>query len=130
MKRILIMILALTTAGAAWAADVAVDTFEQAFSSKGLPLSLKLKDLDGSWRRFAAGGGGEAVNPAAAMILAMSGGAAPVGSVYYTKGQTITIAGDKFLIVYRAQPKAADAAAAMAAMRGGQPPEPEHLTAL
>ena len=32
MKRFLILFLALTTAGAAWAADLAIDSLEQAFS--------------------------------------------------------------------------------------------------
>ena len=65
------------------------------------------------------------------MIMAMSGGSQVASRLLCQVGQTISIGSDRYLIVYRAQPKAPDAAAG----HGGDAaryatPEVEHLSAL
>ena len=89
---------------------------------------MRLQDLDESWRRINVSGG-EGVN-AAAMYRAMLTGSFSPGA-YYTKGQSVVIGSETYLIAYRAQSKAAaaDAQVMALAMRGGTPPEPEKPTA-
>ena len=90
-------------------------------SGKHVPLALKLKDLDGSWRRVR-------VSPSDtgtffAMYGALLGGAG--AGVYYTKGDVVLLAGETYVIAYQHQIKPVDT---MALMRSGAPPEPETLT--
>ncbi len=62
-------------------------------SGKVAPLSLKLKNLNSSWRRFAlveTGG-----------MAGLFGPVTTVGGAYYTKGDTVTVAGETFLLAYR-----------------------------
>lgn len=129
MKRILILGLALGLAPLAPAAEPA--TFEQLLAGKEYPLSLKFKDLDGNWRRFSANAGADAAN----VVRAMYGAAAGGGNLFYTKGQTVSVGGETYLVAYRVQTKAMDMAGIQVAMqaammRGGQPPEPEKPTAM
>ena len=56
-------------------------------SGKTYPLTFKLKQLDGSWRRLGISG------PATQV--------AGVSNVYYTKGQMVTLNGEKYLVTYR-----------------------------
>ena len=121
MKLILTALFALTTIALA---DTA--TFEQVLSGKDFPLTYKLKDLDANWRRFTASTGVDAANPLNA-VRAMYGSTS--ANYYYTKGQTVAIGGESYLVAYRWQSKALDMAAMQVAMRGGQPPELEKPTA-
>ena len=121
MKKTLSLLLALTAATLA-VADV---TMEQVLAGKDYPLTLKLKDPDGTWRRFTAATGNEPMNPYRAMY-GMAGG----GSTHFTKGQTVTVGGETYLVAYRIQTKPFDMVAwqQMAMRGGGQPPEPEKPT--
>ncbi|MCG3147252.1 MAG: hypothetical protein PCFJNLEI_00691 [Verrucomicrobiae bacterium] len=120
MKITHLLALALLT-GSVALADVT--TMEQALAGKEFPLTLKFKDLDAGWRRLTASA---TVDPAN-IYRAMYGGAA--AGYYYTKGQTVTVGGETYLVAYKSQMKALDMVAMQAAMRGGQPPEPEKPTA-
>jgi len=59
-------------------------------------LTLQMKDLDGQWRRLSAGGAGDS-GGIAAVYSAMFGGG---GGVYYTKGETVSVATETYLIAY------------------------------
>lgn len=113
----------------ALAAQAQTATWETVLSGREFPLTLKLKDLDGNWRRFTASVGVESAAPAA--VYRAMYGAGPGPAVFYTKGQTVVVAGETYLVAYRIAPKMLDAAQLTALMRGGgPPPEPEKPTAL
>ena len=83
---------------------------------KHVPLSLQLKDLDGSWRRVR-------VSPSDAgatfgMYQQLLTGAA--GGVFYTKGESVLIAGETYVIAYQQPSKLVDT---MSIFRGGTPAE-------
>lgn len=104
------LFLALVVAAAAQAT-----TLKELFSGNTVPLSLKLKDLTGDWRRFSTSG--DAVSPAnisRVMFGTGSGG-------YYSRGETLTADGETYLIAYRIQIKMPD----VTVMMRGQPPIPE-----
>ena len=87
-----------------------------------VPLTLKLKDLDATWRRLSIAGHSD--SEAMLMFYArLMGGAASL--TYYTKGETVTISGETYLLAYRPQTKGSDM---MVLMRGGSPPPPESFT--
>ncbi len=93
--------------------------FVSALSGDKHPLTLKLKALDSSWRSVSLGNSGDQMQ----LYLAMMSGGAP--NVYYTKGETVTVGGDIYLIAYHHQ--AAINYAAL--MRGGaEPPVLPKLT--
>jgi hypothetical protein len=109
--------------------------FQQLLSGKEFPQSLKLKDLNGDWRRLSIGttdaakggmgdmlsqlmqvgmmsdkGKGKGKDDAASAMLGMSllsglfgGGGESEKPVYYTKGQTVTVGSETFLLAYRYQ---------------------------
>lgn len=83
---------------------------------KTAPLTLKLKDLDPNWRVFTAASG----SYQDLIASAMGGG----GSRVYTKGDTITVGSEVFLVTYK--PDALNMASMFA---GGGPPKPKPLTA-
>jgi hypothetical protein len=90
-------------------------------SGKQVPLALKLKNLDASWRRVR-------VSPSDAgaflgMYAQLLGGAG--SGVYYTKGEVVVLAGLTYVIAYQHPIKPVDTTALF---RGGTPPEPEPLT--
>jgi hypothetical protein len=64
-------------------------TIQEALSGKTLPLALKLKDLDETWRRVDVGGAADAASPTAIYRAMLSGQTS--GGAFFTKGQTITI---------------------------------------
>ena len=122
----LLTLLALPVATNAIAEN---STFPEVLAGKQYPLALRLQDLDESWRRVTVSVGVDSFNPAALYRVMMTGSFRP--GVYYTKGQTVILGGETYLIAYRAQSKQAVDAQVMAlAMRGGgAPPEPEKATA-
>jgi thiol-disulfide isomerase/thioredoxin len=85
-------------------------------SGKEAPLTLKLKDLDSSWRVFTA----SSSSYENILASAMSGGA---GNRIFTKGDTVTVGTDVFLVTYKADPP--DMASLFG---GGGPPKPKPLT--
>jgi hypothetical protein len=93
--------------------------FKDLLAGKTVPLSLKLKDLTSDWRRFTTVGA-DTVSPANITRL-MFGGAA---GGYYSRGETVTAAGESYLVAYRLQTKPLDATV----FTRGQPPTPEKPT--
>ena len=96
-------------------------------SGKTHPLALQLKDLTDAWQRMAinlqSSGGASSLN----LMLGAPSGASE--DVYYTKGETVTTAGQTYLVAYRAQVKRASFMDFMLAGQRGQPPAlPEKLT--
>jgi len=99
MRRVALMMLVVlvapTLASAAPAKGRQPASFKPLLSGKVAPLSLKLKELNSTWRRFAlveTGG-----------MAGLFGLATTVGGGYYTKGDTVTVAGETFLLAYRQQ---------------------------
>lgn len=68
--------------------------FASAVSGTPLPLSLKLKDLNGNWRTFSSSDAGNQVQSYMAMMSGSS------HDTYYTKGETQTLGGELYLIAY------------------------------
>ncbi|MBV9850558.1 MAG: hypothetical protein JO250_12875 [Armatimonadetes bacterium] len=95
-----------------------------------VPLSLKLGDLNGDWRRMTITGTFDLGS--VTQVITSLLGSAGVG-VYYTHGQTVTLGSTTYLITYRTQPKALDLTSLMQMMQtaaaSNKPPAPEPLTA-
>jgi hypothetical protein len=96
--------------------------FKDIFSGKTVPLSLKLKDLTGDWRRFTTGGAADASPAGISRTYAAILGGGSVG--YYSRGETVAADGETYLIAYRMQTKPLD----VAVITRGQPPAPEKPT--
>ncbi|HUJ09131.1 MAG TPA: hypothetical protein VL171_03830 [Verrucomicrobiae bacterium] len=96
---------------------------KELLSGKRVPLSLELKDLDGTWSRV-----GLAVQADSTLLsfYARLAGGGSGATTYYTKGETVILAGDTYLLAYRPQTKNLDMAAVLRG--GGTPPSPEKLT--
>ena len=122
-----IILAALLAAGLAGAAAAQTMTLQEALSGKTIPLTMKLSSLDDTWRRMSPGSGADLANPLAMIYGARLG--AMSASVSYTKGQTVTIGSETFLVAYAPQSRALDVAKLNALMRSGQPAEPEKPTA-
>lgn len=75
-------------------ADVAA-----ALSGSVYPLALKLKDLDGSWRVFSFTGGASDTSGQLGAYFALLTGSGQ--SSYYTRGETVTLGGEVYLVAYR-----------------------------
>jgi hypothetical protein len=107
---------------------------KQLFSGSSYPLTIKLKDLNGDWRRFSVGssGGEGGMGGFFSMIMSMFGGAMGGGGgngAYYTKGDTVNLGGETFIVAYRIKPKPVDPGALATMMApGSKPPVPEKLT--
>jgi len=98
---------------------------KQIVSGKLFPLTLVLKDLNPEWTttRIAstpdAGGGGSDA------LLMLVSGAMGGSQHFYTKGDTVKITSETYLVAYRPAIRQLD----MSALRGSEPPKPEPLTA-
>jgi peroxiredoxin len=98
------------------AASQAADPTFPLLAGKGAPLTIQLKDLDSNWRVFTASSNSyENI-----LASAMGGGS---GNRVYTKGGTITVGTDVFLVTYKPDPP--DMASLFA---GGGPPKAKPLT--
>jgi len=84
------------------------------------PLSLKLSDLNGEWRRLRVGGSD--AGGLMGLYSAMMGGVAT--TYYYTQGRTVAVSGETYLVAYRPRSKPVDMSAMM---RSSSPPTPEKL---
>lgn len=71
---------------------------DQVISGSKFPLTLKLMELNSGWRglsisgQFETGGGMQSFNP----LFVTTG-----SNIYYTKGQTITVGSETYMIAYR-----------------------------
>ena len=96
---------------------------KELLSGKTIPLSLKLKDLDEQWRRVSI----KSSDWTEAYAVMLSGGG---NNPYYTKGQSVTLAGETYLVAYRVPGASANSMQMMFGQRQGNPPaEPQKLTA-
>lgn len=98
-------------------------------SSTQHPLTLQMKDLNADWRRVNVvgqldlGGYTQVLNSALAALLGRLGSAA-----YYTRGETVTIGGETYIIAYRPQIKGPDFGGLVQAIqKGGPKTKPEAL---
>jgi hypothetical protein len=107
---------------------------KELFSGSTHPLTVKMKDLNTDWRRFSVGssGGDSGMGGFFSMIMGMLGGAMGGGGgtgAYYTKGETVNIGGETFIVAYRIKPKPMDPAAFTTMMGpGSKPPIPDKVT--
>ncbi len=80
--------------------------FTSAVSGTSRPLTLKIKDLDATWRQMSIS------KTSGLDVLTLLGGrgAAPSLDQYYTQGETTVIGGETYLIAYRYALKLSDLA--------------------
>ena len=104
MKTLCAVMLAASLAGVAAAQTL---TFQDVLSGKTVPLTVKLGSLDDTWRRLNPGSGAETVNPLTLIYGGRFGGAL-TPNVAYTKGQTLALGGENYLVAYTAPAKALD----------------------
>jgi len=121
------LLAVLLVAGLAGPVLAETMTIQEALSGKTLPLTMKLKDLDETWRRVNVGGAADASNPTMIYRAMMSGQMS--ANTFFTKGQTITIGSETYLVGYTIQGKPTDMVKLQTMMRSGQPPEVEKPTA-
>ena len=108
------------------AAGAKAEGLKDLLSGTPFPLALQLKDLNSEWRRINVANAGDPAGLPRA-YAAMLGGAAG-GGVFYTKGETVNVEGQSYLIAYRLQTKPIDWQAMMRGGFGNKPPEPEKPT--
>jgi len=98
-------------------------SFGDIMSGKAFPLTVKLKDLSGEWRRMTIGGQFDGSN----IMQMMMGGGGGASEAFYSRGDTVLIGGETFLVAYKSATKRMGMAELMQAQRG-RPPAPEKLT--
>ncbi len=122
MRRVVVAVgvLLLTSVAGLAAGSGSMEAF---LAGKVAPFTRQVKDLDGSYLRFAlpymSGSG---------WLGSMSryGGEAPPA---YTQGQTVTIGGEVYLIAYAVESKGGDASGLMYGRPNPNAPDPEPVTA-
>ncbi|MHB9131071.1 MAG: hypothetical protein ACYDBB_08285 [Armatimonadota bacterium] len=125
MKSAMRLILLLAALCATLPAFSQAVTLMDLLSGKSVPLSLQVKELNGEWRRITlddqSGGPSQVM-----MMMAMMEQIGMVQHTFYTKGQTITLSEQMYLIAYAPPQPAID----LTAIRnGGMPPMRDPLTA-
>ena len=93
------IVLALTAVISLYAQGSYSADFEQLLSGSQAPLTVKLKDLDNSWRQISISGQFE-MGDLLQTYSNLFGGKGNSG-VYYTQGKTITIGSETYVIAYR-----------------------------
>ena len=124
---------------------------EGLFGGRAQPLALKMKDLDvAGWRRIKisgspdkkedgglgglmgamlGGGGGGLGGMMGSMVGSMLSGTSTAGpDVFYTRGQTIALGGETYLVAYQPQTKDIDFGMLMKMKDSASPPPPKPLT--
>jgi len=107
-------------------AEIKPVTFVDVLGGKTLPLSMKIKELDGEWRTFSSGGG--AGIEQFFMMMAMNEGMPSVGTMYYTRGRTIAVGTETFLVAYQREKEPFNIQAMMMGQMDEEEPEVEPLT--
>jgi len=110
--------------GAAPAGENKPVTFVDLLGGKTFPLSLKVKELTGEWRRFTTSGMSSGMETFI-MMAATEGRGMPGSTVFYTRGQTITLNTKTFLIAYQQETKPFDF---QQVITEHKLPEPQSLT--
>lgn len=90
------------------------------------PLTHKLSDLDGTWRRLSVSASADSANPGQAYLSLLSG--AGTADYYYTQGKTETVGSETYLVAYHRQTPTFDFAALMRAGNSATPPKLIPLT--
>ncbi len=80
--------------------------FASVLSGSSRPLTMKIKDLDDTWRQVSISkvGGADLLS----LFTAGTRGAAPTLDQYYTHGETTTVGGETYLVAYRYALKLSD----------------------
>jgi len=113
---VLAVLFLVAVPAALWAAaGPQTTTYAAVLSGKVVPLTVTFKNLDSSWRRFTPTGAQEASSPFSAIYGISS-------SAFYTKGQTVSVQGEVYLVAYSAALKTD--MSAMIVSRGRSAPEP------
>ena len=99
-------LLALPAPAVLAQAPAASSDFTSAVSGVSCPLTLKVKDLDDTWRQLSISkvGGADLLS----IFASSSRGVAPTLDQYYTHGETATIGGETYLVAYRYALKPSD----------------------
>jgi hypothetical protein len=139
MKAITALLLVLASVGAC-AQDIPMlgplDPFNlqsgsglaEVISGKATPLQRTLKDFDESWRRFTVPATGESPLGYLALLAGAAGPVLPGPPTYYTRGETVNVGAETFIVAYRRRDEGPGLPALIAADREGQaPPRPEPL---
>jgi hypothetical protein len=112
--------------------------FEALFSGKTHPLSVKLSDLNDDWRRFTLHTAGNANGNISVSVNGTTGNSASsqnnvadiTGSrTYLTKGQTVSVGDQIYLVAYRLPGSGLDLSGLIQALAAKAPPTPTPLTA-
>jgi hypothetical protein len=99
MKRLpLVAALLLCSATALLAEPARTATYPALLSGKVVPLTVKLKQLDGNWRTFMASGAQDQRASYSALYGLPGGG-------YYTQGQTVAVGQETYLVAYALETK-------------------------
>jgi hypothetical protein len=102
---------------------------KQLLSGSKYPLTMKLKDLNGDWRRMNVSGQSDSSMGgimSAMMSMFGGGGGGSAGGAFYTSGDMTSINNDTYIVAYKVRAKPVDMAALMAP--NAKPPTPEKLT--
>jgi hypothetical protein len=81
----------------------AEQTLSEILSGKTIPNTVKLKDLTPEWRTLATNGQFELGSSIQSLFTSFTG-MSLYGS-YYTKGQTVSLAGESYIVAYSLQEK-------------------------
>jgi len=92
--------------------------FASALSGTTRPLTIKVRDLDSSWRQMTVA---KSTGMDLFSLFALGSRAqGPKLDLYYTHGETVTAGGETFLVAYRSLPSLA----LLAALTDGNTPQP------
>jgi hypothetical protein len=113
------------------------DSLEPLLSGKSFPLAVKLKDLNGEWRRFTLRGNGSITGNVSVNVTGNITGSASqnnlTGSLgggrdYVTRGQTASAHGQTYLVAYHLPMAGLDLSALLQAVATKTPPTNAVLT--
>jgi hypothetical protein len=76
-------------------------TLSEILTGKTVPNTIKISDLTPDWRALSTSGQFEFGNTIQMMLSSFTGGA--FSPSYYTKGQTISLAGETYMVAYSLQ---------------------------
>ena len=122
MKKLVVLVV-LAAMLAAFMQSAKCEEIKEVLKGKVAPLTLQLKDLNGDWWRLNASSQ-SAENALMSFYASLAGGAAGGGG-NYTKGETLKLGGETFLITYQVEAKPVNF---RDIARLSEPPKPEKLT--
>lgn len=105
MRRLGICLVLLAAALPVYGQTNATMDFKDLLYGNSTPLTLKLKDLNADWRRMSVGGQSDAGGAMGMLSSMFGGGGSSSGTAYYTKGQAVNVAGETYIVAYKANLK-------------------------